>query len=180
MRKLEENLLFAMRHLLIEVRSGISLFEAMVGVSSGYGEVSSEFKKIVKEINAGKDQTEALNNAAKRNPSLYFRRGLWQLVNAIRGGADIGETLEAITDNFAKKESTEIKEYGQQLNPFTMIYMIVGVILPSLGITFLIILSSFLGINIPKLIFPAILIGLALFQFFFLGFIKTKRPSIST
>lgn len=179
MKDLETNLLFALRHLLIEVRSGIPLFDAMLGITSGYGEISDEFKRVIKEINGGKKETQALNEAAERNPSLYFRRVVWQLVNALKGGGDIGDTLEAITNNFAKKQSIEIKDYGQQLNPFTMVYMIVSVILPSLGITFLIILSSFLGIEIPTIIFPAILIGLGLFQFFFMGFIKNRRPSIS-
>ncbi|MFB6075839.1 MAG: type II secretion system F family protein [Candidatus Aenigmatarchaeota archaeon] len=178
-KKLEMNLLFALRHMLIEVRSGVPLFQAMTGVTDGYGEISTEFKKIIREINGGKDQTEALDEAADRNPSLYFRRAIWQLVNAVKGGGDIGNTLEAITDNFAKKQSTEIKNYGEKLNPFTMIYMIVSVIIPSLGITFLIILSSFLGIGIPDILFPAILLGLGLFQFFFMGFIKNKRPAIS-
>jgi len=176
---LEKNLLFALRHILIEVKSGIPLFDSFLGVSVGYGELSNEFLKIVKNINAGKSQVESLNEASERNPSLYFRRALWQIVNAIKAGSDVGNTLEVITDDLSNKQINEIKSYGQELNPWTMMYMIIAVIAPSLGVTFLIILSSFSGIKIPKMIFPAILLGLFMFQIFFIGFIKSKRPPIA-
>lgn len=178
-RKLEKDLLFGLRHILIEVRSGIPLYNAIVGATSGYGELSEEFKRVVREVEGGGKEIDALNEAAKRTPSLYFRRALWQLVNAIKAGSDLGDTLEAITNDFAKKQSNEIQTYGQQLNPWAMLYMIVAVIIPSLGITFLIILSSFSGLGLPDFLFPAILLGLGLFQFFFMNFIKTKRPAIS-
>jgi len=177
-KELESNLLFAFRHILIEVRSGVPLFNALVGVSSGYGEISKEFEKVIKDVTGGLDEITALNKISERNPSLYFRRALWQIVNALKAGSDIGDTLETITDDFSQKQITEIKNYGQQLNPWTMMYMIVAVIIPSLGLTFLIILSSFSGISIPKMIFPLIFIGLLLFQVFFIGFVKNKRPSV--
>ena len=129
-------------------------------------------------MTGGLDEITALNKISERNPSLYFRRALWQIVNALKAGSDIGDTLETITDDFSQKQITEIKNYGQQLNPWTMMYMIVAVIIPSLGLTFLIILSSFSGISIPKMIFPLIFIGLLLFQVFFIGFVKNKRPSV--
>lgn len=178
-KNLEKNLLFALRHLLIEIRAGVPLFDAMVGVSSGYGSVSEEFRKIVDDINSGRDQEDVLNAAAKRSPSLHFRRAIWQVVNALQGGSDVSKALEAITDNFADKQITKINQYGEELNPWTMFYMIVAVIVPSIGITFLIILSSLTGMTIPNLIFPLIIFGLAMFQFFFMGFVKSKRPSVS-
>ncbi|MBI5355257.1 MAG: type II secretion system F family protein [Candidatus Aenigmarchaeota archaeon] len=158
---LEANLLYALRHLLIQVRSGVPLFESMVSITSGYGQISVEFKKIVSEINAGVPETMALDEAAKRNPSLYFRRSLWQIVNAI-----------------AREQINRIKRYGQELNPWTMLYMIIAVIAPTLGITFIIIMTSFAGIKVPKLIFPFILGGIGMFQFFFMGFIRSRRPPV--
>lgn len=178
MRRLERDLLNALQHLLIEVKSGVTLFDAMVGISESYGEVSEEFRRVVKEINSGISQTRALDDASKRNPSLYFRRSIWQIVNALRAGSDIASALEAIVISLTEEQKIAIRRYGQELNPYTMMYMLVAVILPSLGITFLIILSSFSGILIPKLIFPLIIMVLAFFQFFYMGLIKTKRPAM--
>lgn len=175
----DREMLAAMRHLMIEVRSGVPLFQAMIGLTKGYGQVSVEFDTIVKDINAGTKEIDALNRAAERNTSLFFRRAIWQLVNSMRAGSDIGDTMEAITDSFAKMQAVRIRHYGQELNPWTMMYMIIAVIVPSLGITFLVVLSTFSGLAIPPLIFPIIIIGIIVFQYVFMGFIKTKRPNIT-
>lgn len=176
MKLLEKDMLASLQHILIEVKSGVPLFNAMVGISEGYGKVSDEFRRIVKEINAGTKETEALDEASRRNPSANFRRALWQIVNALRSGSDIAGTLESIVDNLAKEQIIAVRKYGQELNPYTMMYMLIAIILPSLGVTFLIIFSSFSGVALPKSIFPIILIAMALFQFFYMGMIKSKRP----
>lgn len=176
MRTLERDLLNALQHVLIEIKSGVPLFNAMIGVSEGYGEISEEFEKVVKEVNAGIPEISALQNASRRNPSLYFRRAIWQITNAIKAGSDVSTALEAIVDGLMKEQVIAIRRYGQELNPYTMVYMLVAVIMPTLGITFLIILSSFAGIEIPKTTFPLIVIVLGIFQYFYMGIIKTKRP----
>lgn len=176
MRMLEKDLLSALQHMLIEVKSGVPLFNAIVGVSEGYGKTSEEFRVIAKEINAGTKETDALDEASQRNPSKYFRSVLWQISNALRSGSDVGGTLQSIVDNLAKEQTIAVRKYGQELNPYTMMYMLIAVILPTLGITFLIIFSSFSGITMHKNIFYILLLCLALFQFFYMGMIKTKRP----
>lgn len=176
MRVLESDLLSALQHMLVEIKSGVPLFNSMISISVDYGEISEEFKKVVKEINAGKSEMAALEESSRRNPSLYFRRTLWQLTNSIKAGSDIGNALEAIVHNLTQEQIIAIRKYGQELSPYTLIYMLIAIIMPTLGITFLIILSSFAGLEIPKLIFPLIIIALSVFQYFFMGVIKTKRP----
>ena len=73
-KKLEKDLLNSLQHILIEIKSGVPLFNALIGVTSGYGEVSDEFRIVVKEINAGIPEIKALERASLRNPSLHFRR----------------------------------------------------------------------------------------------------------
>lgn len=175
-RSLEKDLLPALQHMLIEVKSGVPLFNAIVGISEGYEKVSEEFRIIAKEINAGTKETEALDEASQRNPSKHLRGVLWQISNALRSGSDVGNTLQSIVDNLTKEQTIAVRKYGQELNPFTMMYMLIAVILPTLGITFLIVFSSFSGVAIPKNIFAVILLALAMFQFFYMGIIKTKRP----
>ena len=178
MRELEKNLVPALRHLLIEVKSGVPLFNAMAGVTKGYGECSQEFKRIIKDMNTGAKEVDALNDSVKRNPSFAFRRGLWQISNAITSGADIGDALRAIIDDLTKEQITAIRRYGQELNPWTMIYMVAAVIIPSLGVTFLVVISAFSGALIPKIIYPMIAAFLLCFQLFFMNFVKSKRPAV--
>jgi len=178
-KKIEKNLLFALRHLLIQVKSGLPLFDGLVSVSNGdYGLISEEFRDCVKNISTGTSETDALEELALKNPSLYFRRTIWQLANAFRSGTDLSRTLENIVNNLVSEQKIAIRKYGSQLNPLAMMYMMIAVIIPSLGITFLIIFSSFSGIQISKSMFWIILAGIGFFQFTFIGIIKSKRPSV--
>lgn len=178
MRKLERDLLNALQHILIEIKSGVPLFNSLIGVSEEYGEISEEFKIIVTEINAGLSEIEAFQRASLRNPSLHFRRSLWQLTNAMKAGSDISSAVESIVKNMVAEQIVEIRKYGQELNPFTLMYMLFSVIMPTLGITFLIILSSFSGLNIPEYLFALIIMFLGMFQYFYMGIIKTKRSTM--
>lgn len=177
-RQLEKNLPFALRHMLIEVKSGISLYEAMVAVSYDYGEASEEFNRIVSDIQGGKSQIEALEESVKRNPSIMYRRAVWQMINAMKSGADITQTLESLVDSMIEQQKLEVEKYGEDLNPFILMFLMMAVIFPSLGVTLIIVLSSFTGFVLDRFIFLVILGGLGLFQLFFLNIVKTKRPEV--
>ena len=177
-KKLDKDLLNSLQHVLIEIKSGVPLFNSLISVTSGYGEVSDEFKIVVKEINAGVPEIKALERASLRNPSLHFRRSIWQITNAMKAGSNVASALESIVDSLTQEQIIAIRRYGQELSPFTLMYMLIAVIMPTLGITFLIILSSFAGLKLPDFTFPLILLVLAIFQYFYMGVIKTKRPAL--
>jgi pilus assembly protein TadC len=177
-KKLDKDLLDSLQHILIEIKSGVPLFNSLIGITEGYGEVSDEFKIVVKEINAGIPEIKALERASLRNPSLHFRRSLWQITNAMKAGSNVASALESIVDTLTQEQIIGIRKYGQELGPFTLMYMLIAVIMPTLGITFLIILSSFAGITFPDTMFPLILLVLGIFQYFYMGIIKTKRPPL--
>lgn len=179
-RKLEKDLPYALRHMLIEVRSGISLYESMVSVSEDYGEASNEFNRIVEDINGGKPQIKALEDSIVRNPSTQYRRAIWQIINALKSGTDMSSTLETLVESMVKQQKLEVKRYGKELNPYVLMYLMIAVIVPSLGVTFMIVLSTFTGMGIGKFLFFQIIAGLILFQIFFLNFVKSKRPEVKT
>ena len=178
-RDLDKYLLFALRHMQVQIKSGIPLFDGLVSVSNGdYGLISEEFKKCVKKISTGLSETNALEEMIFKNPSIYFRRVIWQITNAIRTGADLADTLDAIVENLSNEQKVAIRRYGSQLNPLSMMYMMLAVILPSLGITFLVLLSTFSGFTVSEIIFWFILGILIVFQFAFVGLVKSRRPTI--
>ncbi|MBI4174844.1 MAG: type II secretion system F family protein [Candidatus Aenigmarchaeota archaeon] len=176
---LERNLIYAVRHIYVQVTSGVPIFDAMLSVSeANYGTISKEFKIAVRNVNTGQPIEKALDDLALRNPSQYFRRTLWQISNGIKSGSDIGNILRNITDYISSEQKILIKLYGSQLNPLTLLYMMAGIVIPSLGITFLVVLSSFSGIPVTETMFWIILAFLLVFQFMFLGMIKSKRPNL--
>ena len=174
---LEKDLLFALRYIYIRVKSGISLYDAMVGVAYGqFGEVSKEFKKTIKEISGGIDELKALENMALRNPSLYFRRVIWQITNNLRAGADIADVLETITSSLVKEHKLFVRKYGSELNPIILMYMMFTIIIPSLGVTVIVVMSAFSGLFVPIYVFYVIPVFIFALQFFFISIIKNKRP----
>ena len=177
-RQMDSDLLPALYHMMIEVKSGVPLFNVLVGLSEGYGAVSIEFKKIVSRINGGVSETEALDEASEKNPSVFFRRGIMQIVNSMKAGGGISLAIESIVDSLRKEQMINVKKYSQELNPVIMMFMLIAVIMPTLGLTFMIVLTSFSGTQIPDIALPSIIFGLAFFQFLFLGIIKSKRPAM--
>ncbi len=178
-RRMEENMLYAMRDLLIKLKSGVSLYDSFVTLSKrNYGVLSEEFKITTKKMSAGMPQVEAIEEMALRNPSPNFRKILWQISNAMRAGADISNTLESIIDNLSKEQKVKIKNFGGELNPIAMMYMVVTVVMPTMGITLLVVLSSFASLPISKETFYSILGIVSFFQLIFLTIIKSKREAI--
>lgn len=175
-RELEMPLLTAFRNVLIKIRSGVSLFNALVSLSEGYGELSKEIKIAISKANAGVPLTQALDETAAKNPSPYFRRALWQISNTLKVGADINNTLTSIVTSFSESQVIKATKYGRELNMLSMLYMILTVIFPTLGVTFLIILSSFLGIFVNWFILILILLVTIVVQLFFLSMIRARKP----
>ena len=177
-RKLEKDLPYALRDVLIEIKSGIPLYNAMRTVTEGYGEASEEFSIIVKDIDGGKSTVKAIEESIVRNPSEQYRRAMWQLNDSIKSGTDVSRTLDSVVDSIIKDQKLTIKKYGKELNPYILVYLLIAVVGPSLGITGLIVMSSFTGISINRNFYIATLLILIVAQIFFLNLIKSRRPEI--
>lgn len=179
-RLLEKDLLFAMKYILIRIRAGIPLYDAMVGIAhGGYGEVSREFKRAVKDMSGGITEIKALENMALRTSSIFFRRTIWQIANNLRSGADIDDSLSSIINNLVKEQKIMIRRYGSELNPIILLYMMFSIVIPSLGITVVVVMSAFSGITVPISLFYLIPIGVLILQLIFISVIKNKRPLLS-
>jgi len=178
-KRIDQELVFAGRHMLIELQSGVPLFDAMLGISRDYGPVSEEFNKIVEKVTLGVPLGAALHEVAENNPSPYFNRLVLQLANSLASGADVALTLESSLDQISKEQILELKAYGQKLNPLVMFFMIFGIIMPSLGVAFMIMLVSFLGgsgVSFGPAALFGILACIGIIQFIFLSVVESSRP----
>jgi len=176
---LNKDILFALRHLLIQIRSGVLLYNAIISVSqAGYGVVSKEFEIVAKEINGGTPQTEALDNMVLRTPSSYLRRAVWQIANALRAGSDLANTIETLVKEFSEEERVRLQRFSKELSPWALMYLMLTVIFPTMGIAMLLVLSTLAPINLNESMFFIFTIFFAAFQFFFVKFLKNKRPML--
>jgi flagellar protein FlaJ len=180
-KDIDKNLLPALRTFLIQINSGVPIFNILVMISSrNYGEISRVFGEAVKDINAGRSQVEVMEDMATINPSLYFRRAIWQISNAMRSGSDISTVIKEVINALSQEQLVQIQKYGSQLNPLAMFYMMVVVIIPTLGMTFLLIITSLISTSeeFTKIIFWGLYIFVLFFQLMFIGLIKAKRPNL--
>lgn len=177
-RQMDKDVLFAGRFLLVKIESGQPFFNALEDASKAHGVAGQYFGEIVNEIKLGTPIEKALDRAIDRSPSDKFRRILWQINNSLKTGTDIGSTLRAILRQIMDEQIIEIKEYGKRLNSLAMFYMLLGIVVPALGMTLFIIIASFLDIQITftYLLFAAAM--LAFLQFIFISLFKSIRPMV--
>lgn len=179
-REMDYEIVFAGRHIVIALKSGMPLFETFVGASTGYGAVSREFSKIVDQIVLGVPMTQAIREVVQYNPSKYFTRMMMQVANALSSGADVGSSLESVLDQISKEQMIALKEYSQKLTPIVMFYMVFGIIVPSLGVVLTTVIFSAVSgggdFGLPSYLLPIVFVLIALVQFLFLGFIESSRP----
>jgi pilus assembly protein TadC len=148
----------------------------MLSISRDYGEVSREFAKIAERVNAGVPTDIAMHDISEDNPSMAFKRVLLQLINSIRSGSDVAKALESVLDQISREQITEMKAYGQKLNPIGMFYMIFGIIMPSLGIALGIIIFSFMSVSVTSTMLYSVLFVVLIMQYIFLTIIESQKP----
>lgn len=180
-KEIERNLLPALEDMLVQLNSGVPLFEIMVNISvSDYSALSGEFEKMVRRINAGLPEIEVLDEIGRMNGSLFFRRALWQISNGMRAGSDISVVIKDTVNSLNEEQLIQIQNYGNKLNPAIMFYMLTSVILPALAVTFLTVVASMISLDgtLTKGIFIGFFVMIVIMQFMFLGVIKSMRPSL--
>ncbi len=180
-RLLDRNLIPALQDILVQLKSGVPLFDIMVNVSkSKYGEVSDKFKQIVRDINAGRPQIESIEKVSKKTSSVFFRRTLWQISNGLRAGSRMDIVISESIENLNTEKLLQIQTYGSRLNPLVVFYMLIAIILPALSISFLTIIASMIGLGRTSvtLLFIGVFVVVMFIQIMFLGLIKSKRPSL--
>ncbi|MBD3387390.1 MAG: hypothetical protein GF416_00365 [Candidatus Altiarchaeales archaeon] len=179
-RIIDRDLEYMLKDMQIQLTSGVPLFDTLVNIARGeYGECSKICEDIIHKVEQGNSITEVLDEMGLLSPSEYLRKTLWQIVNALKSGSDVAKALEAISTDIRLEKENKIKAYGKELNLHGLIYMMLAVIIPSMGVTLLVILSSFIGGGvINESLFWVIMAALLMFQALFISFVKNKRPNI--
>ncbi|MFN7991868.1 MAG: type II secretion system F family protein [Candidatus Micrarchaeia archaeon] len=178
-KEMDYEIVFAGRHIVIALQSGMPLFDTFVGASNGYGAVSREFARIVDQVVLGVPVTQAIRECVQNNPSKYFTRILMQIANSLASGADVGSSLETVLEQISKEQLISLKEYSQKLTPIVMFYMVFGIIVPSLGIVLATVVFSAISggkFGFSSGILVIVFLLIAIVQFLFLGFIESSRP----
>ena len=178
-RELDQEVLFAGRFLLVKVNSGRPLLNALIEGSQSYGVASKYFKEIVDDINMGTPIEKALDNAVKFSPSEKFRRVLFQVNTALKVGIDVSIPLTNVIEEITNEQMTEIQRYGKKLNSLALFYMLLAIVLPSIGMAIFVVVGGLLGLPIDRNIFMVVVGALVLTQLVFVSIFKTSRLSVN-
>ena len=179
-KEIEKDILFAARDLVISMRSGMPLFNAMTAVSTGYGAASREFAKIVELVQLGTPIEQAMEDVSARSKSKTFKRIMLQATVSIKAGADVVGALQGVVEEVTQERIIELRRYGQRLNALAMFYMLFGVIFPSMGIAVAAILTTFISlftVDNNTLLFA--LVGIFFLQLIFLNIMRSSRPTFA-
>jgi pilus assembly protein TadC len=180
-KDIDKEVLFAGRFLLIKLNSGQPLINALFDASRSFGVANKYFKEIVRDIQLGTPLKKALDNASNYSASKRFKRILFQINNAIKIGIDVSDSLGAILDEIAEEQLIEIQRYGKKLNSLTMFYMLLAIILPSLGMTMAVVIMSMLPNmgSLANAIFWFFGFLVVMIQFMFIMMFKNARPNVN-
>lgn len=176
-KEINRDLVFATRFLIIELESGVPVYDSLVHVAKNFQDIGKYFNEIIAQVDMGTPLPEAINRTIEITPSQNFRKILWQILNSLKTGADVSVSLKSVIDQIIREQAIEIKQYGRKLNPFAMFYMILAVIVPTLGTTMLIVFTSFIAIEIGLSALLMLVGSFVMVQAFFLLAIRGQRPS---
>ena len=179
-RNVERDILFAARDIVIGMRSGMPLYNAIAAVSTGYGDASREFGKIVELTQLGMPIEQAMDQISEKSQSKTFKRLMLQATVSIKAGVDVTSALQDVVDDVTQERVIDLRRYGQKLNALAMFYMLFGVIFPSMGIAVATIMSTFISIfPITYIVLIVALIFIAFVQVILLNIMKNSRPVFS-
>ncbi len=178
--ELDSKLIYALDHMIIRLKAGATLFDAIKSVAiSNYGELSKDFLELVKKIEGGMDEASAFESYASITPSQYLRKIAWELAISVRSGGNVVTVLETLTKDLVEKSEIEIKNYASKLNLYLLMYMVLSIVLPALFIISMIVSSiiSQSAVNFGQMLY-LIPIMVLVVQFAIIGMINSSRPTL--
>lgn len=178
-RDIDKELIFGIRYLIIEIESGVPIYQALISLSKNYKKIGKYLKEILNKVELGTALETAIREEVDLVPSKNLRRVLWQIYNSIHSGSDLSKSLSIALEQITEEEKISIIEYGRKLNPIAMMFLMIAIVLPSLGTAMMIVLAVFVGFQINLTLLIIIAIIMAFVQLMFIQMIKTSRPAVN-
>lgn len=177
-RDINKEVLFVGRYLLVKIYSGRPLLNALIETANSRGIGAKYIKEIVDDISTGSTIENALNNAMNYSPSDNLRKILFHINNALQLGIDVTRPLELVLEEITREQELEIKTYGKKLNTLIIFYMLVAVIMPSLGMAMAVVVSTFINFPIGLREMLIFIFFIMVLQFIFISIFRAIRPMV--
>lgn len=173
-RLLDSDLLFVSEYLLVTLESGLPLPNTIQRLSNIDRPGGLFFKRVFTDFKTGKDFEAALNEAINYAPSNSVKVLLKRLKDSMVIGADLQVILSNFVKESSEKKVIEIREFSKKLNPLIMMYLLLGIVLPSLGITFFTLGAALVDMTPSLLGIILAMIFLFMFTFQYMAYSSLK------
>ncbi len=133
MRDQEESkdLLYAIRALEIMMSSGVGLEAAILSISGGgYGIISADFEKMIKQQKKGKTLEVSLRELMKKASSKGYNKLLTTMYNNVKSNTDVLKTLKMQAEAEEEERNEKMKKYIEDLGGLPESLLSIGMLSP--------------------------------------------------
>lgn len=173
-RELDSDLLFVSEYFLVSLESGLPIGNSIQRISRLDRPGGRFFRKVYTDFKTGKDFEKALDEGADYSASELLKILLKRLKDSLRIGVDLRMILINFIADSSEKKFSEIRAFSKKLNPIVMMYLLLGIVLPSLGVTFFILAAAIMDIEPEMLKYILIFIFLIMFAFQYISYSSFK------
>jgi len=175
---IERDLLFHGRYVLIKINSGTPLYNAILE-SSKISKGPNPFKDISFMLNVGIPLENAVQKEAFFSPSDKLRGLMKKILFSLKTGADLSKILTIAFARLSKDELIKVKEYNKKMGSIIILYTVVGIVAPCLGIAILIMVSSVASFSLSWIVWGVVFFFIALIQVAFIFLVRSIRPKVN-
>lgn len=150
--KIDNELPYVLAHMSIMAATGATPLKTIGNIAvSDYGDISSEFRKVLYKTNVqGEDAITALNQLAMVTPSIIFRELCLDLANLIHAGGGLKQYLEDKTAYLLERRRRMEKQFADSLAMYAEFY-VGGIMMVAIIGIIGIITAGALGISVGDL-----------------------------
>ena len=179
-KNVEAEITSAIRFLILDLKADASMFSALQNLAKNFDEIGIYMNEVIVKAKLGTALDEALTETVEMVPSESFRVFLWQILNYLQTGVDITPTLKVLVDEIVENQKIEFKKYGKRLNVLSLFYMIVAIILPTIGFPMIAAALIFLSVPITLGLILGFWIAFTIMQLLFLVMSSGNRPVVES
>ncbi|MDO8481154.1 MAG: type II secretion system F family protein [Nanoarchaeota archaeon] len=177
-KNVEAEITSAIRFLILDLKADASMFSALQNLAKNFDEIGIYMNDAIIKAKLGTPLDEALGETVEAVPSESFRVFIWQILNYLQTGIDITPGLRVLVDEIVENQKIEFKKYGKRLNVLSLFYMIVAIILPTIGFTMIAAALIFLSVPITLGLILGFWIVFTILQLVFLVLSSGNRPVV--
>jgi len=183
--EVEKQLPFALRHMSIQIRAGVGVYETMSSIAqSDYGRLSEGFDWILGQIEKGVSTEDALEAWASRTKSKDVRRVIGHITRALRTGGNLSNIMTEIAEDVSFQRRQKIADFAEKLNLMGLFLLMIAIVFPIMIAILTTIgsvpaLQEYLGVLAifsPTFLMMVFFIMVPSFLMLFLFYIKASDP----